>query len=293
MKNYILILAALVGLTFVSCSNDEGNVASEPTVSIMITTPDLQTRYGEGAEATELHWEVYVGDTHLVELDGSKSFNGQTTVDLRLVENKKYNLLFWAESPDQDIYTFADRKLTIDATKLKANEEAYDAFYVYEKDFVASSTETKTIELRRPFAQLNIATGDILNSSNAGVNVTATGVELEAYTELDLVTGDVDKKKTLTYDMAPTATGLVTVGQNTYKMISMNYLLVQEKILSDVKMMVLNEAETLVRNYSQVPFKRNHRTYIIGDLLTASVGFQIIILPGFDNDDYIFEHANN
>lgn len=288
MKNYILILVALVGVTFVSCSKDDGYVASEPTVSIKITTPDLQTRYGEGAEATELHWEVYVGDTHLVGLDGSKSFSGETTVDLRLVENKTYNLLFWAESPEQDIYTFANRKLTIDATKLKANKEAYDAFYVYEKDFVAKSTETRTIELRRPFAQLNIATGDILRSSSAGVNITQTGVELEAYTELDLVTGQVDKKQTLTYDMAPTATGQITVGQKPYKMISMNYLLVQDKILSDVKMTALNGAENLVRDYSQVPFERNHRTFIIGDLFTANVDFQVIILPGFDDDEYIF-----
>lgn len=281
------MMCAIVGLMAASCSKDEGYVASEPTVSIAIKTPDLQTRYGEGYEATELHWEVYVGNEHLAGLDGSKSFTGETTIDLRLVEGKSYNLLFWAVSPDQDIYSVANRKLTIDASKLKANQEVYDAFYAYEKDFVASSKNVRTIELRRPFAQLNIATADIVPTASAGVSVTETGVEFDAYTVLNLVDGKVSEKKTLSYSSEARATGQVTIGGETYEMLSMNYLLVNEKEVASVKMTAVSEGETISRDYSLVPFQRNHRTYIVGNLLTTSVGINIIILPGFDDPTHI------
>lgn len=289
MKKYLLMIVAFVGLMATSCAKDEGYVTSEPTVSITITTPDLQTRYGEGVEATELHWEVYVGDTHLVELDGSKSFTGQTTIDLRLVENKKYNLLFWAESPNQDIYTFANRKLTIDVSKLEANQESYDAFYAYEKDFVASSKVVETIELHRPFAQLNIATEDDGASSSAGINVSKTQVELNAYTEMNLVTGEVSGKQSLTYTMADRASGRINIGQHQYEMLSMNYLLVNGKDVSDVKFTAYNGTDNIVREFSLVPFERNHRTYIIGSLLTTSVGFKIVVVPDFDDPDNVVE----
>jgi hypothetical protein len=279
-------MLAFVGFVAASCSEGENSVSEETTVSITITTPDLQTRYGEGFEATELHWEVYVGDEHLVGLDGTKSFSGETTVELRLVADKTYSLLFWAVSPDQDIYTIADRKLTIDASKLKANQEAYDAFYAYEKTFVATKN-APTIELRRPFAQLNIATADVVSSSTAGVSVSKTGVEFDAYTVLNLVDGKVSQKKTLIYDTEDCATGLVTLAGDTYQMLSMNYLLVNEKELTNVRMTAINAGETITRDYSLVPFERNHRTYIVGNLLTTSVGIKVIIMPGFDDPTHI------
>lgn len=280
------MMLSLVAIMATSCSKDEGFVASEPTVSVTIKAPDIQTRYGEGAMATELHWEVYVGDQHLEGLDGSKSFSGETTIDLRLVQGMSYNLLFWAVSPDQDIYSVANRKLTIDPTKLVANEEAYDAFYKYETNFVASK-EPRTITLQRPFAQLNIATGDMATSDVAGVTVSKTGVELTAYTELNLVTGKVGGKSTLNYASSNRATGMVSVGNETYEMLSMNYLLVNEKEVTTVTLSAISDGELVSRNYQLVPFERNHRTYIIGNLLTTSVGIKVIILPGFDDPEHI------
>lgn len=67
----------------------------------------------------------------------------------------------------------------------------------------------------------------------------------------------------------------------------MNYLLVNEKEVTSVKMTAVNEGETINREYSLVPFQRNHRTYIVGNLLTTSVGINIIILPGFDDPTHI------
>lgn len=290
MKKYLLLLVAAIGLLATACSEDEGHIADEPTVSFVITTPDLQTRYGEGETATVLHWEVYVGDTHLTELDGTKTINGQTTVDLRLVLDKTYNLLFWAEAPGQDVYTFADRKLTIDASKLKANQESYDAFYAYEDNFVATyNPNGHIIELRRPFAQLNVATSDMASSASAGVYITETAVELDAYTVLDLKDGEVSGKQTLKYVMEPRATGIFSYNQKDYDMLSMNYLLVNAKEVTNVKLSALNGNETLVRDYPLVHFQRNHRTFIIGDLFTIDAGFNVIIKPGFDDEEFIVE----
>lgn len=287
MKKYILMFIAVVGLLATACSKQDGYVADSPTVSFRVVTPDLQTRYGEGAMATELHWEVYMGDTHIEELDGTKEIHGETVVDLRLVVGKTYSLLFWAEAPGQDVYTVENRKLTIDASKLVSNQESYDAFYAYKKDIVISPQMNDLIELRRPFAQLNIATGD---GAAANLDLSENQVELEAYTELNMVNGQVSNKQTLTYGAADRATGGVVINQKPYDLISMNYLLVNEKeVTRNVKLTVPDPVEDIVRNYPLVPFQRNHRTFIIGDLFTTGVGFKVVIVDDFENDDFILE----
>jgi hypothetical protein len=64
--------------------------------------------------------------------------------------------------------TFADEianaKMEVNYTGIKSNDETLDAFYAV-KQFTVNGAQTETVELRRPFAQLNIGTNDYAKAS--------------------------------------------------------------------------------------------------------------------------------
>jgi D-alanyl-D-alanine carboxypeptidase len=45
-----------------------------------------------------------------------------------------------------------------------------------------------------------------------------------------------------------------------------------------------NNTKALTRNYSSVPVQRNYRTNIIGNILTSPAEFNVVILPGFEEE---------
>ncbi|MBQ3204446.1 MAG: hypothetical protein IJB39_05650, partial [Alistipes sp.] len=70
-----------------------------------------------------------------------------------------------------------------------------------------------------------------------------------------------------------------------YKWLAMNYLLVNEKELVEVTFNA-NNTDVAEKVWYNVPVERNHRTHILGKLLTSPVDFEVIIMPGFDEPDY-------
>ncbi|MBR6759389.1 MAG: hypothetical protein IKM03_03285, partial [Alistipes sp.] len=95
-----------------------------------------------------------------------------------------------------------------------------------------------------------------------------------------------DDYETFTYKWAalPTSPATATVGSQSYDMLAMNYVLVNDRELVDVKMEVSEVAagdNAIERNYTTVPVQRNYRTYIVGNLLTTTNEFNVTTVPGF------------
>ena len=147
-----------------SCQNEleVGAVGEESVVSFTISTPDMGSRaYSDGSTATVLQYAVYEGETELRDLTVmDATINGSTTVELKLATGKTYNVIFWAAAPNAP-YTFtpADGKVSVNYGSAISNNENLDAFYAV-KEITVKGAQTETIELRRPFAQLNIGTND-------------------------------------------------------------------------------------------------------------------------------------
>ena len=297
MKKLLLAVAAFAML-FTSCAKDDVVTPvedKEALVSFCVNSPAVATRYGEGEEATTLYWAVYNADGSIVEaLKGLKEIKLSTTVDLKLIQGREYDVLFWAADANAP-YTvnWDDKTMTVNYQNLTANQESYDAFFKYESLGRVSGSMSKTIELTRPFAQLNIATGDTTDATNAELTVAKTEVKVSnIYTKLNFATGFVSEPKEATFVMANKADGKITANGNEYDHIAMNYILVgkenensQDKKLVNVELTINDEG--LTRNYSSVPVQRNYRTNIVGNILTSPAEFNVVIMPGFTQDDYI------
>ena len=299
MKKIFLVVAAL-GMLATSCTKDETTVAGgESLVSFTIDSPELATRYGEGAEADQLYYAFYEADENgaitndsplseisaLTEAKAVELNSGKATINVHLVDGRHYAAIFWAQAPEAP-YTIdweAQEMSYKDGVALTANNEDYDAFYAY---YPVSTEKTHTVTLTRPFAQLNIATAqvDFDNAANAGLDAAQTKVTVNAYKTLDLVNGDVKNPTSFEFGWAEKADG---VAKTNYPMLAMNYVLVYDRALVNVTMEVRKDASDtpITRTYSTVPVQRNYRTYIVGNLLTTPNDFEVDTKPGFEDDD--------
>ena len=304
MKKIFLVVAAL-GMLATSCTKDDAAVAgTESLVSFTIDSPELQTRYGEGEEATVLHYAFYNEDGILEAISATTDekavalVGGKAKINVSLVEGRKYSAIFWASAPDAaEVYDVDWTAKTVEmATNLTANDESYDAFYNYTIN-IDPARKTHRIELRRPFAQINIATADKTAASSAGFNAAATKVTVNAYKKLQFAVKEIEGVNTpvaevagemvpFTYGWAANATGTATVGGKDYDMLSMNYVLVDARTLVNVKMEVSEDATNftapITREYTTVPVQRNYKTFIVGNLLTTNNEFIVETNPEWE-----------
>ena len=304
-KNLFLSLFTLATMLFTACQEEDlagaqsGNTAA---VTFEVSTPALaaHTRAGEGEDATKLYVAVYENQNGTLAgpLEVSLIDEGETvalvgkkaTVNLQLVKNKEYSIIFWAETGNNDeaIFDFdwTTRQFTL-KSELKANQEKYDAFWA-QKTVTLNGALSETVELTRPFAQLNIGTSDKDAAEAAGIVVTESQVIVkEIPTTFDLQTGEVSGAGTVTYVMESVEDlEGETFPADGYSYLSLNYLLMGDKQTVDVAFSYMDEedAAPYELSFPSVPVQRNYRTNIYGTLLTNSANYTVEIKPGFGND---------
>lgn len=273
-----------------SCETDEELVSVEQaatsTVSFNLSTPQMASRaYSDGMTATVLQYAVYDEAGNI--LDGFTTTNatikGSTTVDLQLVTGNTYKVVFWAAAPDAP-YTvdLAAKTMSVSYDNALCNDEARDAFYAY-KEFTVKGAQSESIELKRPFAQINIGTSDYEAATKAGYTPTKSSVEVTGVANtLNLFTGEVTGEVNASFAFAEIKKDEVfPVLGNEY--LAMNYVLVgTDKQLVDVAFSYTDDSKTKNRVVSSVPVQRNYRTNIYGKLLTSEVDINVEIKPEYN-----------
>ena len=288
-------LSAMAMLWATSCNDDlnvEYQAGEAAPVAFSISAPEINTRaYSDGTTATVLQYAVYNDDGELLKdlTVTNGEIHGSTTVELMLTTGNTYSVVFWAAA-DGAPYSldFAEKKMTVDYSKALSNDENRDAFYKWHT-FTVSGAQTETIELRRPFAQLNVGTNDFAASTSAGYTPTKSGVKVRnVYKTLSLADGKVADPVEVMMDYAALPKG-ETFPVAGYDYLSMNYLLVPEaKGVIDIEFGYTDSdaAAAKTRIVGSLPVQRNYRTNVYGQLLTSKVGFNVIINPDFEEPDY-------
>ena len=293
MKKLMMAVAAF-GMLLTSCQNDLDfvqNAGETSTVSFSVGTPEIATRaYSDGLTAKVLQYAVYDSEGNILSdlTETDATINGSTTVNLQLTTGDSYAVIFWAAAENAP-YTvnFDTKTMTVSYDGAKSNDEARDAFYKYHT-FTVTGAQTETVELRRPFAQLNIGTSDYTASENAGYVPTTSAVTVKnVYTTLSLADGAAtgETEAVFAANAIPEGEQFPVAG---YEYLAMNYLLINsEKEVVDVEFTyedANNDAKT--RTVGSVPVKRNHRTNIYGQLLTSDVDIYVEINPEYDEPAY-------
>ena len=308
------ILFGTLAATFMlaSCSQEEiysPATGDEATVTIALGMPQIGSRaYSDGTSATHLQYAVYdvtsgtptILDTYTVTDD---QINISKQINFKLANGHKYRFVFWASAPEADgayAVTFGENAATfkINTTSeyadfFKANLEHLDAFYVCE-DLNVTGDIQKTFELRRPFAQINVGTNDYDEAAAVGYEPDFSYLEVtNAYTTLDLMTGEVDEAVTMKYNWN-VINKEETFPVDGHDYMAMAYVLVgaDEAEVTTVKFAYKQygkDAQENVRNFGSVPVQRNYRTNIFGSILTSSVDVNVVIEPDYFQEDKTYD----
>lgn len=310
MKKSLFGLVAVGAVTLASCSNDEMaglGINNDGNVIITAQLPtDLQSRaYGDGSVAKTLHYAVYEGDDVIfasgeanspaVETVDAKNF----TLKLNLVKGKTYDLLFWADATTGSPYTFtpSTKSVTVDYDNI-GNNENRDAFFQAVKGLTVNGPVQQTVELRRPFAQVNIGTNDFADFRKTGDEVATTTMTVSGvYDTLNLFSGvaSASQEASISYTAAVPEHEAFPVGN--YEYLAMNYILTGAAVAnpSDVQnadrelididyKVTCNDGHEIDYSFTNVPVQRNYRTNIYGSLLTNPANFNIVVMPGFNEE---------
>lgn len=265
-------------------------------VTYEITLPAApQTRGEDGYATYDLHYEVYKTvdaaalETASLLFEETVTMTGNTTkLTLDLLNDQDYTVLFWANKQDTDYFDLTDLR-HVGVKQAASNNDDRDAFCGMDQLAQHDGAQSKTVELKRPFAQINIAT--LVNAVDYDINPVSSLVKVKDIpVSYNVSTGEpVGAEGEVEYTVNIVPTGNLTVNGTDYKKVAMNYALVPATEDNSATVEVyyeINTANGTVKNsIPNVPVKKNYRTNIIGNLLTSNASYTIELKPGFDEDE--------
>ena len=320
MKKILLFASALAGLFLASCQKEQLEpVAGNGQVTFTIEAPAaIQTKaIADGLNVDQLIYEVWItGETanqdnlaNAVRLyqattdmvqDGNRM---KANITLDLVNDQNFTVLFWAQKKGIGVYNTewlnAVTYTNLNAKAYAANDNRLDAFY--SKAFVSDgATSTPTVTLRRPFAQVNLCT---LNNKEAAqtpsdynIALSQSKMRLDAVpTVFNVATSAATNYVAMEFAYHDVPSGddqMITVNGKEYYYAGMNYVFAGANIALtyDIATKLNGSVDANVNNtIANVPLKENHRTNIVGNLLTSKVDYEIIVDAAFyEPAEYVY-----
>lgn len=299
----IVVLAAGCGRNLdPTCGQKEVDVSFD-----MDATQSMTKAYGDGMTVNTLHVYAYLVDP----VTGSLAYidpashgencpsqtlgmtGGKASYSTRLVTGQKYVIIvFWADyqsdgydSPytyDNATHTISVKDHNPQVAAVLANDEHRDAFYAVETIAVSGAIGGRTVQLKRPFAQVNIGVTDKAMSNAASKGITLKDLSVtfsNVASKIDLVTGKVyrvisdgdhaDHADYVPFKASSLPNQKFMVGGVEYNLISMNYVLVDQNEEGTVarNISLLSDGGKFQRQFSNVILRANHKTNIVGDII--------------------------
>ena len=332
MKKLLLAVMALT-LAAVSCQKDidyTGKGAVE--ISLNVDAPELSTTRGEtgmnsgkGAidNFSDDEWATYDLRYILEIYDVTPGYENltvpvknrmvqtfdsyqPTTFELRLVPNRVYKFVVWADFVDEDTDTdlFYNTESLANITRIttpsnSAMHECMDAYFI-QKDIEIKNALTNTVTLTRPFGKVRVITKDIheVNYGTTPAKVDITFYNHPTFVSLNALSGQSEttvETVSYTYNIAkeaPYAAGYDASAE--YQTLFADYIFTDRDNAQEINftMDVTDQNGRPVRSHdfnTQIPLKRNHLTTIIGNLLTTATEIEVTIDDDFDTPEYVVD----
>lgn len=295
-----------------SCSEDNSVPQADSSlaqVTFKVSADGALTRaISDGTTVDELVYRVFdkngnpIATLPLVK-EAAADLSSGHTVALTLAKGQTYKVAFWAQKSGNTAYTVNDNMQVTVNYSAANNDENRDAFFnaveITVKDDVA-----QTVELKRPFAQLNVGstTADWNAAVASGAIVTESKVTVkQAATTLNVLDGKVSGAADVNFTYAAKPGELLKVdadGDGTkedYEYLSMSYILPNDATDGTQKTLASAEftfkaasgTEIVVKNGLQnLPLQRNYRTNIVGNILSGTTTFTVVVDPAFSTPDH-------
>ena len=310
MKKTLLLLAS-AAMLLVGCAKEqitENNVGEGlQTVSFTVGVESAVTKAvadNDGKAAKINHWVIQVidSDNAVYHYKAEDGVVGEKihTFDVPLIKGQTYDVLFWADTKGKYVVTDLCNVKRTDG--LKANSDSLDAFSAVVEDFSTAIATQKQVTLKRPFAQLNVVFTDLKKLSET----MGSDAEYAKFKPVDFV---VKAKVPTTFNVltqkagAPAETALEMKATECYNpsgeenqdnytkheakaTLYMDYIFASTtKDIVDIDFSFVSKAVAIAHNFAAVPFQRNYRTNILGNLMSANAKWEVEVDPNWDSLD--------
>ena len=305
MKRLLKSVLAIATVLFAaSCTQENLEPAqSGSTVTFKVEIPEVATKanpvgnnagmiddlvyavYTTTASSVDKALEDWEGTTRLIYAVNSPAENkrfadGTDVISLELLNDQNHIVLLWAQHND----TWVDeRGSEINLTSISypdnmtvtaEDADKYAAFSAVKYIAANYKANSETINLTRPFAQINLGTMD---PKNFDVEITGTTLTVGNAGDAFNVAAECAQDNTnVTYTWTGKVSGnTLTVNEQDYDhYLAMSYVFVNDNVTIDYK---INAGYHGVIEYTinEVPVAMNYRTNIIGNLLTGDVTYNV------------------
>lgn len=304
MKKLLYCLSAMMVIFLAgSCQQELNPVTDGDTnVTFTVNAGDVATRadIADGTNVDILYWEIYKDVTAAPLGEGSvkKTSDKNFTVELKLLADQDYTIIFWAEVENGGHYNTEDLRNVeiVSYDDEMANDESRAAFFrVYEFSTENGKAINEDVYLYRPFSQINLGTTTYATSFTGG-NVVVETTEMTVTniaTSFNTLDGVGEGEQEVTFQAAATPNGAadrteakLIVNGLSYYWIGMNYLIVNgESDNVTVDVTIKTQYGDVNHIVESVPVKENFRTNLLGNFLTTGATFNVIVDERFVNSE--------
>lgn len=308
MKNFVALIIIATSLFAGSCQRESYDSAHhDSTVTFSVEIPEVAATkaYGDGANINNLICAVYkttaedertaianISSDDIVKVyNEEKTFDdGNAHITIELINDQNYVILFWAQVKDTWV-SGTDIDLTnvtypgSDTEPLVANNDKYSAFSGVSYIAKVKGNRTAPVSLSRPFAQINIASvspeGYDLTGTKSSVTISGAAESFNVATQTAS-----NETTTVTYNTASSPAGPFN---DTYRQyLVMNYVFVNGNVSVGYTLETkYGNMSTMENPITNVPVAKNHRTIIVGNLLTSDIEYNMTLEDWGTPDDEV------
>lgn len=299
--------AAAMSVLALACAKEqvgpgEGAMV-EATFSVDVPGVEVSTKgLSDAASVNELVFDAFRTQNDTVSIKGFRQVvaveNGRATIQVKLIKGQNYRFVFWAQKANNGYYNTDNLShITVDYSKALANDSSLDAFFAKEEVSNVQNPLSKTIILKRPFAQVNYVTKEELGE---GLHIEQSQITVKnALTSFNPLKNKLSGAKDVTFNYNAVPTEKLLIGGIEYNYLATAFILAKNdnsKDIVDVEAKFkANKGYSVTVSTPGLPCQRNYRTNVIGNFMSVDGTYNVEIDSAFKGDlqsDYV-ENALN
>ena len=310
-KLFKTFAAAAMSVLAIACAKeqvgpDEGSMV-EATFSVDVPGVEVSTKgLSDAASVNELVFDAFRSLNDTEPIEGLRQVvaveNGRATIQVKLIKGQNYRFVFWAQKANNGYYNTDNlSNITVDYKNALANDSSLDAFFAKEEVTNVQNPISKTIILKRPFAQVNYVTKEELSE---GLYIKESQITVKnALTSFNplrnKLSGAKDAQQDVTFQFNAVPTEKLLINGTEYNYLATAFILAKSdnsKDIVDVEAKFkTNNGRSVTVSTPGLPCQRNYRTNVIGNFMSVDGTYNVEIDSAFKGDlqsDYV-ENALN
>lgn len=303
--------AAAMSVLAIACAKEQVGPSEgamvEATFDVDVPGVEVSTKgLSDAASVNELVFDAFRSLNDTEPIEGLRQVvaveNGRATIQVKLIKGQNYRFVFWAQKANNGYYNTDNlSNITVDYKNALANDSSLDAFFAKEEVTNVQNPISKTIILKRPFAQVNYVTKEELSE---GLYIKESQITVKnALTSFNplrnKLSGAKDAQQDVTFQFNAVPTEKLLINGTEYNYLATAFILAKSdnsKDIVDVEAKFkTNNGRSVTVSTPGLPCQRNYRTNVIGNFMSVDGTYNVEIDSAFKGDlqsDYV-ENALN